>query len=97
MGIDTEPAEAENVRHLWAVTTATPESAHGWEIYWGDITEQTPDQRIAWRSTDGATNVIQRRPLGVLLGIMPWNYPYYQVARFAAPLCEKNLAALQKL
>jgi len=28
---------------------------------------------------------IECSPLGVLIGIQPWNYPYYQLARFAAP------------
>src|SRR5215203_4304431 len=29
--------------------------------------------------------LIRRSPFGVLLGLMPWNFPYYQVARFAGP------------
>jgi succinate-semialdehyde dehydrogenase/glutarate-semialdehyde dehydrogenase len=29
--------------------------------------------------------LVRRSSYGVLLGIMPWNYPYYQVARFAGP------------
>jgi len=29
--------------------------------------------------------IIRSSPIGVLLGVMPWNFPYYQVARFAAP------------
>jgi succinate-semialdehyde dehydrogenase/glutarate-semialdehyde dehydrogenase len=31
------------------------------------------------------TALVRRSPFGVLLGIMPWNFPYYQVARFAGP------------
>lgn len=28
---------------------------------------------------------VEYRALGTIVGVMPWNYPYYQVARFAAP------------
>ncbi|KRA24294.1 succinate-semialdehyde dehydrogenase [Microbacterium sp. Root61] len=56
-----------------------------------DITEYYADQAVEITKdrpldilADG-TAVIRRAPLGVLLGIMPWNFPYYQVARFAAP------------
>jgi succinate-semialdehyde dehydrogenase/glutarate-semialdehyde dehydrogenase len=28
---------------------------------------------------------IRSSPIGVLFGVMPWNFPFYQVARFAAP------------
>ncbi|MFM9376772.1 NAD-dependent succinate-semialdehyde dehydrogenase [Gordonia sp. VNK21] len=32
-----------------------------------------------------AESIVTRSPVGPLVGIMPWNFPYYQVARFAAP------------
>ena len=40
--------------------------------------------------------VVRRSPYGVLVGIMPWNFPYYQVARFAGPnLCAGNTIILK--
>lgn len=42
------------------------------------------DEPITLLGGEG-TAVIRRNSLGVLLGIMPWNFPYYQVARFAGP------------
>ena len=56
-----------------------------------DITQYYADQADAITADQPltilgeGTAVIRRSPLGVLLGIMPWNFPYYQVARFAAP------------
>ena len=29
--------------------------------------------------------MVESSPVGVLFGVEPWNYPYYQIARFAAP------------
>jgi succinate-semialdehyde dehydrogenase / glutarate-semialdehyde dehydrogenase len=36
-------------------------------------------------SPDHGKAFVRSSPIGVLLGIEPWNFPFYQVARFAAP------------
>ena len=34
---------------------------------------------------DSGEAMMENTPLGVLFGVQPWNFPYYQLARFAAP------------
>ena len=42
------------------------------------------DEPIDLLGGDG-TAVVRKSSVGPLVGIMPWNFPYYQVARFAGP------------
>jgi len=51
------------------------------------------DEKVATNATE---SYIAFRPLGVVLAVMPWNFPYWQVFRFAAPaLMAGNTAVLK--
>ncbi|HET6300434.1 NAD-dependent succinate-semialdehyde dehydrogenase [Microbacterium sp.] len=68
---------------LAAATEEVDFAADITEFYADNAEKITADQPIDILGEGSA--VIRKSPLGVLLGIMPWNFPYYQVARFAAP------------
>jgi len=53
-------------------------------FYADNAEELLADDPIELLDGDG-TALIRRSPIGPLVGIMPWNFPYYQVARFAGP------------
>jgi succinate-semialdehyde dehydrogenase/glutarate-semialdehyde dehydrogenase len=59
-------------------------SAAIYEYYADTAAALLADEPIELLEGEGSA-FLRRSSLGVLLGIMPWNYPYYQVARFAGP------------
>jgi succinate-semialdehyde dehydrogenase / glutarate-semialdehyde dehydrogenase len=79
-----------------------------YQYYADNASTLLADEPISLSEGDGSA-FVRRSSVGVILGIMPWNYPYYQVARFAgpnlvvgntillkhAPQCPESAAAMQ--
>src|SRR2546430_12631915 len=55
-----------------------------YEFYADNAEALMADEPIELLGGEGSA-VVRRSSLGALLGIMPWDFPYYQVARFAGP------------
>ncbi|MDP4172406.1 MAG: NAD-dependent succinate-semialdehyde dehydrogenase [Bacteroidota bacterium] len=51
--------------------------------YYADNIEKILKKEVI--QTDASESYVEFDPLGVVLAIMPWNFPYWQVFRFAAP------------
>ena len=85
-------------------------SAAIYQYYADNGPELMKDEPIDLLDGEGSA-FIRRSSVGLLLGIMPWNYPYYQVARFAgpnlvagntillkhAPQCPESSAAMEQM
>ena len=85
-------------------------SAAIYQYYADNAAQLLADEPIELLDGEGSA-FIRRSSVGLLLGIMPWNYPYYQVARFAgpnlvvgntillkhAPQCPESAAAMEQI
>jgi succinate-semialdehyde dehydrogenase/glutarate-semialdehyde dehydrogenase len=82
MGKSLVEAEAELEKSAW-----------GCEYYAENAERFLANEPV---SSTGTKAYIAYRPLGVVLALMPWNYPFWQVFRFAAPaLMAGNTAVLK--
>jgi succinate-semialdehyde dehydrogenase / glutarate-semialdehyde dehydrogenase len=82
MGKPIVQAEAEIEKCAWACE------------YYADHAESLLAEQP--RQTDASRSYVRFDPLGPILAVMPWNFPFWQVFRFAAPALMAGNAAILK-
>jgi acyl-CoA reductase-like NAD-dependent aldehyde dehydrogenase len=82
MGKPIADAEAEVEKCAWSC-----------DFYADNAEKFLADEHIASTASD---SYIAYQPLGVVLAVMPWNFPYWQVFRFAAPALMAGNAGILK-
>ncbi|MEQ8628027.1 NAD-dependent succinate-semialdehyde dehydrogenase [Ekhidna sp.] len=82
MGKTLKESEAEVEKCAWVC-----------EFYADKASEFLKDEII---ETNASKSYVSHRPLGIVFAVMPWNYPFWQVFRFAAPsIMAGNVAILK--
>ena len=93
---------APQLTHLMAIEMGKPvaagrseaeKCAWGCEYYADNAETFLADEKV---TSDAANSFIAFRPLGPVLAVMPWNFPFWQVFRFAAPALMAGNVALLK-
>ena len=63
------------------------------EYYADHAQEMLADERV---ETSASRSFVAFEPIGIVLAVMPWNFPFWQVFRFAAPALMAGNAGLLK-
>src|SRR5213593_2397590 len=82
MGKPVKDGRAEAEKCAWACD------------YYADNAEQFLQPEII--ETEASKSFVTFQPLGVVLAVMPWNFPFWQVFRFAAPALMAGNAGVLK-
>ena len=75
-------ATEEMGKRLEEARAEVEKSAWGCELYAAQAAALLADRPV---ESDGARALVVQAPLGTVLGVMPWNFPFWQALRAAAP------------
>ena len=81
---------------LKAAKAEVTKCAAGFRFYADNAAEMLADEPADAEAVGAVRAWVRHDPLGVVLAVMPWNFPLWQVVRFAAPALALGNAGLLK-